>query len=289
MSALAYGAAGAALLGAARWWYPREVELRSATRFPPGEDGIIPGAQPIVLMGDSGRGILVLHGFGDTPQSVITLARALHARGHTVHVPLLAGHGRTLREFARSGAAEWLAGARAALDRLAAESERVSIVGQSLGGVLAALLASERPQADTVALLAPYFEMPSFVDLLVPIEPVLQAVLPYVTTNDDRSILDPEARLRSLSFGATTPRLTAELNRISARGRAVLPSLRMPTIYLQSRRDNRIAPAVAERAFAALGAAEKRMVWLEGSGHVIAADFERDRVAALVGDWLERR
>jgi esterase/lipase len=31
------------------------------------------------------------------------------------------------------------------------------------------------------------------------------------------------------------------------------------------------------------------MVWLEGSGHVIAADFERDRVAALVGDWLEKR
>jgi carboxylesterase len=250
---------------------------------------MIPGAEPIILKGDSRRGVLVLHGFGDTPQSVSTLARALNARGHTVHAPLLAGHGRTLREFAASGMEEWAASARVALDGLVSESQNVSIVGQSLGGVLAALLASERPQTETVALLAPYFEMPHIVDLIAPIEPLLQAVMPYITTNDDRSILDPEARLRSLSFGATTPRLTVELKRISARARALVPSLRMPTIYLQSRRDNRISPDVAERAFAALSATDKRMVWLEGSGHVIAADFERDRVAALVGDWLEKR
>jgi esterase/lipase len=58
---------------------------------------------------------------------------------------------------------------------------------------------------------------------------------------------------------------------------------------LQSRRDNRIAPAVAQRAFDSIGVAKKRLVWLEGSGHVIAADFERERVALLVSDWLERR
>ena len=80
------------------------------------------------------------------------------------------------------------------------------------------------------------------------------------------------------------------IKRISAHARAVLPSLRrIPTLYLQSRRDNRIAPDVAQRAFDSIGVAQKRLVWLEGSGHVITADFERDRVASLVGDWLEKR
>jgi carboxylesterase len=250
---------------------------------------MIPGAEPIVLAGRSGRGVLILHGFGDTPQSVITLARALNARGYSVRAPLLPGHGRTLREFAASRADEWVSGARAALRDLASECSGVSIVGQSLGGVLATLLVSERPQVDSVALLAPYFEVPSIVQVLAHLEPALQLALPYITTSDDRSILDPEARARSLSFGATTPRLTVELERISARARAALPGVRMPTLYVQSRHDNRIAPEVAERAFAALGASKKDLVWLKGSGHVIAADFERDRVAALVADWFDAR
>jgi esterase/lipase len=90
-----------------------------------------------------------------------------------------------------------------------------------------------------------------------------------------------------LAFGATTPHLTAELARIADRGRAVLSALRLPVLYVQAREDNRIPPTVAERAFAALGSTKKRIEWLEGTGHVIAADLQRDRVAALVGDWLD--
>ena len=80
LNGLAYLGVGAAALGAARWWYPRAVERASAARFPVGADGIIPGAQSILLEGRGPRGILVLHGFGDTPQSVGDLARALHAQ-----------------------------------------------------------------------------------------------------------------------------------------------------------------------------------------------------------------
>ena len=59
------------------------------------------------------------------------------------------------------------------------------------------------------------------------------------------------------------------------------------TLYVQAREDNRIAPAVAERAFALLGSVNKRIEWLDGTGHVIAADYQRARVAALTGAWLD--
>ena len=169
MSALAYLGVGAAALGAARWWYPRAVEQAVAARFPVGDGGIIRGARPIRLEGSGTRGILVLHGFGDTPQSVETLAHALHAGGETVFAPLLAGHGRTLREFATSEGSQWLESARQALQDLRRRCSHLAVVGQSLGGALATLLVTESTDITAVALLAPYFEMPSFARSLTPL------------------------------------------------------------------------------------------------------------------------
>lgn len=284
-------AAGAAALAAARWWYPRALERATAARLPVGPDGIILGAEPIALDGPTDRGVLLLHGFGDTTQSVQALACALHARGYTVRAPLLAGHGRTLAEFAAGDAEAWMTGARVALRALRDRCSQLFLAGQSLGGALAALLVSESPELHVraLALLVPYLEMPPAVRAIAPLSPLLQAAIPYVTTHDERSIHDAEARARSLSFNATTPHLAGELLALSGRARAVLPSIAVPTLYLQARSDNRIAPAVAERAFAALGAAEKQLVWLDGCGHVIAADSSRDRVAELVTAWFDAR
>jgi esterase/lipase len=62
----------------------------------------------------------------------------------------------------------------------------------------------------------------------------------------------------------------------------------VPTLYLQSRHDNRIEFARAERCFGALAASDKSARWLEGSGHIVSADYERDLVADAVIDWFAR-
>ena len=43
-----------------------------------------------------------------------------------------------------------------------------------------------------------------------------------------------------------------------------------PTLLVQSRTDPRVASAVAESALAAIGAEEKKLVWIEGAGHIIS-------------------
>ena len=82
-------------------WQRGRVERLVASRLPPGPRGIIPGAEPLALTPPGApMGVVLLHGFGDTPQTLASLARALCAAGLDVDVPLLPGHGRTLREFA---------------------------------------------------------------------------------------------------------------------------------------------------------------------------------------------
>jgi esterase/lipase len=57
---------------------------------------------------------------------------------------------------------------------------------------------------------------------------------------------------------------------------------------IQSREDNRIAPADAQRAFDRLGAREKKLIWTTGAGHVITVDYGKERVFELLADWLDQ-
>ena len=285
----AIGIIVAVALAVAIWreWRRRQVEWLVHSRLAPGAHGIIPGAEPLSLTSPGARmGVVLLHGFGDTPQTLASLARALGAEGMDVDVPLLPGHGRTLREFALSNGGEWLAAARAAHAAMRARHARVALVGLSLGGALAATVAADDPELAALVLLAPYVDTPPLFRVLVRAAPAIGLVLPYVGGEGAQSILDPEARAQALAYGATTPQLVRELVRSADAARASLARIRAPTLYVQSREDNRISEEVANRAFALLGARTKKLEMLSGCGHVLTVDFCRERVAELVREWL---
>jgi carboxylesterase len=266
------------------------VERSVGVRLPAGADGIVPGTEAIELHPSAPVGaVLLLHGFGDSPQSLASLARPLYERGFAVYAPLLPGHGRTLRDFHASGGAEWMAEARRALDLLRERDERVGIVGLSMGGALAALLASEASDVRALALLAPYLEPPRSVRAMAAAAPVAGLLVPYMRGGDPRSIYDPAAHAAALAYRAVSPRAIAQLVRLTDRARSRLPLVRVPTLYVQSREDYRIPVAAAERSFEALAAEEKRLDWLAGCGHVITADYCKERVAELVTSWMEAK
>ena len=268
------------------------LELETATRLRTGADGIIPGAGTIDLgppPGTRPRGAaLLLHGFGDTPQTLDYLANDLNARGYAVRAPLLPGHGRTLRAFAASDGDAWVAAARAELGAMRERYGSVSLVGLSMGGAIASILAAESPAPPALVLLAPYLDMPPHVRRFARYHGVVGMGVTYLRGGSLRSIHDDAERARNLAYRATTPRLLAELARIAERGRDALPRITAPTLIVQSREDNRISPAVAERAHALLGSREKLLVWTAGNGHVITVDFGRERVFEETAGWLER-
>src|SRR3954471_919887 len=93
----------------------RTVERGVIARFKRDKDGIILGAEPISLSGRIDAAVLLVHGAGDTPQSLARLAAALNERGYAIEAPLLPGHGRSLRELAAHSGDEWYAAARSGL------------------------------------------------------------------------------------------------------------------------------------------------------------------------------
>jgi carboxylesterase len=306
---LVSGTVVAAVLAAfvvARSVAKRAFERRVSGRLPVGHDGIIPGAGPIDLPASepTAPAALLVHGFGDTPQSLGYLARALHERGWSVRVPLLPGHGRSIRDWGRTGADDWFSYARRERDDLLRTHDTVALVGLSMGGALATLLATDRtPDGDPaghgshgnghesaiacLVLLAPYFALPLWMRLLTTYHWAIATVLPYVSARGDPSIVDPVERVRSLAYGATTPRLVHELGRVARRAWTALPQVTVPTLVVQSHNDKRTTPTVAAAAVARLEVVDKRLVWIDDGGHVLTVDHGRDAVATAVGEWLD--
>jgi carboxylesterase len=285
------GAAGAALVAGLvlRARTRRRIERAVLARLPVGTDGIVVGAGTIDLPGDPARGVLILHGFGDTPQTVAYLARHLHAAGWTVRAPLLPGHGRTLPEFARSRAEHWVAFARREYDDMRDRCGTVALVGLSMGGALAAVTAAKSPELPALVLLAPYVSMPTRLRNIASMFWAIDACVPYLSgRGGERSIHDPAERALSRAYGVVTGRLAFELARVVRCARHALPRITTPTLVIQSRHDNRIPEDAAHRAYGMLGAPVREMLWLDACGHVITVDHERERVFQAVEAWLTR-
>ncbi|HEY0928616.1 MAG TPA: alpha/beta fold hydrolase [Gemmatimonas sp.] len=277
-------------LGARRAAIAARFEQFDEARRPRSADGIVRGAEPFRLQGTNGRAVLVLHGFNDTPQSMRHLATRLHGEGYTVDVPRLPGHGGSLVELARDGHADqWRVAVRDAYDVLRRTHDTVHLCGQSMGGALATLEAYDRVEVRALVLLAPYLGMPFDMRWQTYAAAMLKPFTPYHRSKgSERSIHDPEARAQALGPGIVTPGALAGLRTVATAVHNILPSMTVPTLYIQSREDNRISVSDATRYFSRIGSSIKEQRWLNGCGHIISADYCRDTVADAAIAWFRR-
>jgi carboxylesterase len=285
MTALVLVGAVAAMIAGLRAVIVRRVERRDAERRR-SPDGVVIGGEGFELEQPGAPGVLLLHGAGDTPQTLRELGTLLHEQGFAVSAPLLPGHGRSVRDFARVSARAWQAAALAAYDDLHPGRPWVAIVGLSMGGALAALTAAARPDAAALVLLAPYLDLPVGLRVGAALAKAAAVLSAYYSSEDVRSIRDPAAAARGLAYGVFTPRALRALRDTADAAFRVLPSVTVPTLIVQSQHDNRVAPSVATRALQRLGTADKRLEWVSDGGHVITVDYGKAQVFALTVGWL---
>lgn len=251
------------------------------------DPGIRAGAEAIDMQEEGSHGALLLHGFGDTPQTLTRLAARLRSGGYGVYAPLLPGHGRTMAAFGQSGADDWADAAKTAFMQMRPRHRTVSVVGLSMGGALAVALVAEVQEVAALALLAPYIRMPRKMRAAASTHWLWGRFAGELNAQNPGSIRDPIEREKSLGYGSVTGRGLYQLLKVVRRARKSLADVRAPTLLIQSREDPRCAPEGAEEVMRLLGAREKKLVWTAGAGHVITVDYGRERVYAEVKNWLD--
>jgi carboxylesterase len=265
---------------------------------------------PFDLVGDGEIGVVCVHGFTGTPYEVRYLGGELARAGFTVHGLRLPGHGTRVADLDATRWTDWADAVEDAFDTLAMLCRRVAVVGQSLGGLLALHLASRRPEVAAVGSLA----TPLWLDGLagrvaelvlrsvVPAEAgpeaqhprrmwsraaggVLQRIeaIPKLYGSDCR---DRRTRRENPCYDAIPTRALAELATFMKITGGALERVSQPVIVLHARRDH-TAPVACAAEIARRTRARRTRI-LERSYHLIAADVERDIVAAEVTTFLRR-
>lgn len=134
---------------------------------------IIPGAEPISITDGPNGGVLLLHGYMGTVQTVRDWARSFARAGFAVEAPLLPGHGTSVEDMADTGWPDYFHCAETAYRKLAERYERVFVGGLCIGGTIAAWLAVHHPETISgIAVVNGFFKAPKhwnfdFVDELI--------------------------------------------------------------------------------------------------------------------------
>ena len=241
---------------------------------------------PFDLVGDGAVGVVLVHGFTGTPYEMQFLGEQLAHAGYTVHGLRLPGHGTRVEELDQTGWADWTRAVEDAFDELRLLCGQVAVVGQSLGGLLALHLAAQRPEVAAVGSLA----TPLWLDGLGArvadwaARGVLRwPAIPKLVRTDVR---DPRVRRENPCYDRIPTRALGELTRFMKRVGAELESVHAPVLVLHGRRDHTAPVGCAAKIAARTKAVRTRI--LDRSYHLIAADVERDIVAAEVIDFLRR-
>ncbi len=231
-------------------------------------------------------GCLLVHGFTGSPPEMRGLGEYLAAQGYTVRGPLLPGHGTSPEEMARTGAADWLRGAEADLQRLQEACATVVVGGLSMGGVISLILASQRPVAGVVALSTPSH----LSDWRVRLLPLLRYVMKWLPANSlpATDLTDPAAPARLSSYERTPTACVVELNRLIGRMRRALPRVTAPALIIQSTGDRHIPPESGQYILDHLGSADKTLRLFHNSGHALTVDSEREAIWQVVGEFIGR-
>ena len=242
---------------------------------------VLPGAEPFSSLGGP-LGVLVLHGFTGSPASLRPLAEAIDAAGYSVELPLLPRHWTSIEDMKTTTWQDWTGAALAAYDDLAARSERVCVVGLSMGGGLTAHVAQHREVAGCVYINP----------LVKPVAPELYAGLVELLAAgvEEFESIGEDIKKQGVSEAAypATPLVCAKS---LFDGVAVLheglPSISAPGLLLQSREDHVVTSDNGD-ALVELVSGPLERIWLEDSYHVATLDHDQPLVESATLSFLAR-
>ncbi|OVE81236.1 hypothetical protein BVY03_04295, partial [bacterium K02(2017)] len=104
-----------------------------------------PQINPIFKKGNKDVGVLLIHGFTATPDCMRYLANHLNSLGFSVSAPLLAGHGTTKENLAKTNWQDWYESCHQIFRKMQQDYSHIFVAGLSLGGLLALKLAQDYP------------------------------------------------------------------------------------------------------------------------------------------------
>jgi len=250
---------------------------------------LIPTAEPFFFPGKPGQpGCLLIHGFTGAPKEMRWLGEYLSQQGYSNLGIRLAGHATRPEDMIRSRYTDWIASVEDGYHLLCGLTERIYLIGLSMGGVLSLLMSTRLDVAGVVAMSALY-RIPS--DYPVWMMNLLSKFVRYQPKSKEEpgaTWFDKKAYAEHVSYPQNPVRSGAELKLLTAEMRAALPKVKVPVLLIHSKNDTYILPENIEQIYIDLGSSDKTKLYITGSGHVVTRDAAREQVFEATSAFIRR-
>lgn len=238
-------------------------------------------AEPFYSRGDQ-VGCLLVHGFTGSPDEMRWMGEYLADEGFTVLGPRLLGHGTDPADMNRARWREWLANVEDGYHMLRSHCSHVIAMGFSLGGALSILLARETPLTGLVVIDTPAKVPYTLARRLRPVIPLLSRFMPFLDKPED------DAEDTHFYYPVFPVRAAAELHDVLGAMRRALPSVSTSALLMYSAADRTTGEQDAQLILDRLGSAEKQLLWIEDTGHVIPRGPGREQAFQAAAEFARR-
>ena len=221
-------------------------------------------------------GILLFHGFTATTTEVRLLANCLKTQGYTISAPLLPGHGTHPADLNKKKWLDWYETADIAYLELLRKCERVFVGGESMGALLALLVASRHINVHGVMLFAPAIKINGLwmADLLKYVKPYK----PKIAKDDG---------LPWKGYNVNPIKALSQLRKLQKITKRELLNVTQPTLIVTGELDKTIAPDSGRIVLDGISSQDKSLRHMLNSGHTILIDQEISQVCELTQTFIE--
>jgi carboxylesterase len=241
--------------------------------------------QDFAALGDKKNGhigVVLVHGFTGSPAAMRPWAEFLNARGYSVRVPLLPGHGTKPADLNEIQWPEWPAKVNSQIAELQKHCSQIFVAGLSMGGGTTLQVAAEHgDELSGIILVNPMIHVKG-------ISPTLAFVISRVF-RFGKSVGNDIKRsgVTEYSYDKMPYRGIHQLLTMLKLTRAALPTIKVPMQLFHSVDDHTLPVSNTEIIMREIGSINKSRIELLNSFHVATIDYDNELIFANSLTFIE--
>lgn len=230
------------------------------------------------LEGTNQTGILIIHGFTGSTQSMRNVAYKLHILGYTINMPRLEGHGTTPEDMESTNYQDWVESVNKAYEELESKVKSIFVLGLSMGGTLSLYCAINHKISGAITVNAA-INLPNFRKLYE--NPELPRFMEGIGSDIKKE------GVKEWAYTHTPKKSIEDILTLTDIVRKDLDKVVCPILIFKSLDDHVVPPYNQDYIFSNVNSHNKELIELKNSYHVATLDNDWELIVEKAEQFIK--